>query len=26
VLVWSSGGTTFRVLHANAANQDAPGM
>jgi len=26
VLVWSSGGTTFRVLHANAATQDAPGM
>jgi serine protease Do len=26
VLVWSSGGTTFRVLHANGVNQDAPGM
>jgi serine protease Do len=26
VLVWSSGGTTFRVLHANAVNQDVPGM
>jgi serine protease Do len=26
VLVWSSGGTTFRVLHANAANEDKPGM
>jgi serine protease Do len=26
VLVWSSGGTTFRVLHANAANDDKPGM
>jgi len=26
VLVWSSGGSTFRVLHATTANQDAPGM
>jgi len=26
VLVWSNGGTTFRVLHANSANADAPGM
>jgi serine protease Do len=26
VLVWSNGGTTFRVLHANAVTQDAPGM
>jgi len=26
VLVWSSGGTTFRVLHAAAANEDKPGM
>ena len=26
VLVWSNGGTTFRVLHANAANEDKPGM
>ncbi|MFZ0321985.1 MAG: Do family serine endopeptidase [Candidatus Sulfotelmatobacter sp.] len=26
VLVWSSGGTTFRVLHADGVNQDAPGM
>jgi len=26
VLVWSNGGSTFRVLHAGAANGDAPGM
>jgi serine protease Do len=26
VLVWSNGVTTFRVLHANSANADAPGM
>src|ERR1700733_10974519 len=26
VLVWSNGGTTFRVLHATAANEDKPGM
>jgi serine protease Do len=26
VLVWSGGGSTFRVLHANAANDDKPGM
>jgi serine protease Do len=26
VLVWSSGGTTFRVLHAAVANEDKPGM
>lgn len=26
VLVWSNGGSTFRVLHANPANGDAPGM
>jgi serine protease Do len=26
VLVWSGGGTTFRVLHATAASPDAPGM
>ncbi|HTC46809.1 MAG TPA: Do family serine endopeptidase [Candidatus Aquilonibacter sp.] len=26
VLVWSSGGSTFRVLHAGPASDDAPGM
>jgi serine protease Do len=26
VLVWSSGGSTFRVLHAGPASEDAPGM
>ncbi len=26
VLVWSNGGSTFRVLHAASANGDAPGM
>jgi serine protease Do len=26
VLVWSNGGTTFRVLHGTAATQDKPGM
>ena len=26
VLVWSNGGSTFRVLHANPANGDAAGM
>jgi serine protease Do len=26
VLVWSNGGSTFRVLHADSASQDAPGM
>ncbi len=26
VLVWSGGGSTFRVLHANAASDDKPGM
>jgi serine protease Do len=26
VLVWSTGGTTFRVLHATASNEDKPGM
>jgi serine protease Do len=26
VLVWSSGGCTFRVLHAGPASDDAPGM
>ena len=26
LLVWSSGGTTFRVLHATTANEDKPGM
>ena len=26
VLVWSSGGTTFRVLHATTATEDKPGM
>jgi len=26
VLVWSSGGSTFRVLHADSGNQGAPGM
>jgi serine protease Do len=26
VLVWSSGGSTFRVLHAGPAGDDAPGM
>jgi len=26
VLVWSSGGNTFRVLHSDAASQNAPGM
>ena len=26
VLVWSSGGTTFRVLHATTGNEDKPGM
>jgi serine protease Do len=26
VLVWSNGGNTFRVLHPNTDNQDAPGM
>jgi serine protease Do len=26
VLVWSNGGTTFRVLHATTANEDKPGM
>src|ERR1700691_2396970 len=25
VLVWSNGGSTFRVLHADSASQDAPG-
>jgi serine protease Do len=25
VLVWSNGGSTFRVLHANPANGDAAG-
>jgi serine protease Do len=26
VLVWSGGGSTFRVLHANQASDDKPGM
>ncbi len=26
VLVWSNGGTTFRVMHATSANEDKPGM
>jgi len=26
VLVWSSGGTTFRVLHATTTTEDKPGM
>jgi serine protease Do len=26
VLVWSNGGSTFRVLHAAPASGDAPGM
>lgn len=26
VLVWSNGGTTFRVMHATTANEDKPGM
>ena len=26
VLVWSSGGSTFRVLHAGPASEDVPGM
>jgi serine protease Do len=26
VLVWSNGGTTFRVLHATTGSEDKPGM
>ena len=26
VLIWANGGNTFRVLHANQASDDKPGM